>query len=298
MSNLLVDFSNAIADAVEHAGRSVVAIHEGGQSGVSGTIWRQGVIVASEHTLHGRDEVTVTLPAGAKATATVAGRDPGTDLAALRLSAADTPAQSSATGDLKIGHIVLAVGRRPSGGLTATHGMVSATGAAFRTWSGGRIDRSLRLDLMPYPGFSGGPLVDATGRVLGINTSGARRSVLTIPRETVERVVEQLLTKGRVARGYLGVGVQPIALPPALAHAGNDRGLLVITVADGGPAQTAGLIVGDILVSGEGQSLNVPSDLHAALDSENVGKPYRIRLLRGGSPTEITVTVGERGRQR
>jgi S1-C subfamily serine protease len=297
MSNLLVDFSNAIADAVEHAGRSVVAIHEGGQSGVSGTVWRDNVVVVAEHTLRGRDHVTVTLPSGEKSTATVAGRDPGTDLAALKLSTtpAAAPGQLAPTAELKIGHVILAVGRRPSGSLTATHGLVSATGGAFRTWSGGRIDRSLRLDVMPYPGFSGGPLVDASGRVLGINTSGGRRSILTIPTETVDRIIDQLLQKGHVARGYLGVGVQPIAV--AGGHAGSDRGLLVITVADGGPAQKAGLIVGDILLSGEGQPLSTSSDLHVALDSENVGKPYRIRLLRGGQPTEIAVVVGERERQ-
>ncbi len=298
MSSLLVDYSKAIADAVEDAGRSVVAIHEGGQSGVSGTIWRESVIVVSEHTVRGRSELTVTLPGQDTATATVVGRDPGTDLAALKLPSATTAAQIAPADGLRVGQMVFAVGRRTSGGLTATHGIVSAIGGAFRTWSGGRIDQSLRVDAMPYPGFSGGPLVDARGQVLGINTSGPRRSVLTIPAQTVDRVVDQLLTKGRVARGYLGVGVQPVALPPAIAaSSGADRGLLVITVADGGPAQKAGLILGDILIVGEGQSLRTPADLHAALDSENVGKPYRVRILRGGTPTEITITVGERGRE-
>lgn len=299
MSTLLIDFSNAIADAIEQAGRSVVAIREGGQHGVSGTIWREGAVVVSEHTIRGRNEVTVTLPDGNSVAATLAGRDPGTDLAALKIADAGTPVELASIGDLRIGQMVFAVGRRPSGGLTASHGIVSAVGGAFRTWSGGRIDQSLRLDAMPYPGFSGGPLVDARGRVLGINMSGPRRSVLTIPTQTVDRVIDQLLKKGRIARGYLGVGVQPVGLPPAIAASvGTDRGLLVITVADDGPALKAGLIVGDILIGGDGQPLSSPSDLHSALDPENVGKQYRLRLLRGGSPTEIVVTVGERGRER
>jgi S1-C subfamily serine protease len=298
MTSLLTDFSNALADAVERAGRSVVAIREGGQNGVSGTVWREGVVVAADHTLRGRDQATLVMPTGDSVSATVTGRDPGTDIAVLQLAGGKTvAAELGSTDELKVGHMVLAVGRRPSGGVTATHGIVSAVSGAFRTWNGGRIDQSLRLDVMPYPGFSGGPLVDFGGRVLGINTSGPRRSVLTIPRQTVERVVSQLLTKGRIARGYLGVGVQPVALPPAVTKsAGNDRGLLVITIAEDSPAHNAGLIVGDILLAADETALRETADLQSALDPENVGKTVGFRVLRGGSPKDVHVTVGERGR--
>jgi S1-C subfamily serine protease len=298
MANALMDFSNSLADAVERAGRSVVGVLEGGQQGVSGTVWREGIVVTAEHTIRGRKEVTLALPAGGTVTACVAGRDPGTDIAVLKLpSNGAATAAIGAAEQLRVGHLVLAVGRRGEDGLSTSYGVVSSIGGPWRTWQGGRIDRYWRLDLQPYPGFSGGPLVDAAGQVLGINTSGPRRSVLTIPLTTVEQVVNQLLTRGHVARGYLGAGLQAAQLPKTLQQQlglKRDMGLLIITIATDGPAERAGLMLGDLVLAMNGTALSDPADLQASLDSESVGKTARLQILRGGGLSEIGVTIGER----
>jgi S1-C subfamily serine protease len=297
MSTVLLDLSNAFADAVERAGRSVVSVNEGGRAGVSGTIWRDGLVVTAEHTIRGQQELTVELPAGGSSSATVVGRDPTTEVAVLRLKdALPASAEFADAAQLRTGNFVLAVGRRGKHGLAASHGIISALGAAWRTWRGGRIDQWFRLDLLPFTGFSGGPLVDAQGKVIGINTSGPRRSVMTIPTATVNRVVEQLLAKGRIARGFLGVALQPVALPNAHSSpaGGAGRGLLVIMLEPGGPAEKGGLMIGDIVVAIEDKPLTDPSDLQAALDPELVGKILPLRILRGGQARNLSLTVAER----
>jgi S1-C subfamily serine protease len=300
LSNTLVDFSNGLADAVDRAGQNVVAIVEGGQTGVSGTVWRDGVVVTAAHTLRGRDEATLILPSGDTTTAKVAGRDPGTDIAALKFSASGVnKAQLAPLQELKVGHVVLAIGRRPKSGVTASYGIVSAIGEGFRTWSGGRVDVGLRLDLSPYRGFSGGTLIDSQGRVIGINTSGPHRTVLTIPNTTVDRVVPQLLEKGHIALGYIGVGVQPVVIGEAMQRSAGvkqEAGLLVLMVSPAGPAEKAGLLVGDILLTVNGSAMSDPRELQAALDSESVGKQLKVTVLRGGKPSEATLTIAERGR--
>src|SRR5713226_2408006 len=290
MANTLVDFSNCIADAVERAGQSIVAIREGGAHGVSGTLWASDVIVVAEHTIRGQEELTaITLPSGRPAKGQVAGRDPGTDLAVIKLTEqGGVAAELADSAQARVGHVVLAVGRREDG-LSVSYGVISAVGGPWRTWRGARVDRYFRLDLLPYPGFSGGPLIDAHGRVLGINTSGPRRSVLTIPAPTVDRVVRQLLEKGRVSQGYLGAGFQPVRL-----QGQHGLGLLVVKVVPEGPAERGGLLVGDIVLALDGKALADPADVQTALDPETVGKPVRLQLLRGGRAAEIGVTVGER----
>ncbi len=195
--------------------------------------------------------------------------------------------------------MVLAIGRRPKSGVTASYGIISAIGEGFRTWTGGRIDVGLRLDLSPYRGFSGGALIDSQGRVIGINTSGPHRGVLTLPNTTVDRVVTQLLEKGHIARGYIGVGVQPVEITESLRRSAGvkqESGLLLLMVSPGGPAEKAGLLVGDILLTVNDSAVSDPRELQAALDSESVGKQLKIAILRGGKPSEVTLTVAERGR--
>lgn len=296
MSSTLLDLSDGFANAVEHAGRSVVTVNEGGRAGVSGTIWRDGLVVTAEHTIRDEQELTIQLPTEASSSATVVGRDPGTDIALLRLKGnSPTAAEFADPRQLRVGHFVLAVGRRQGLGLAASHGIISALGGTWRTWRGARIDQSLRLNLLPFSGFSGGPLVDVQGRVIGINTSGPRRSVMTIPTATVNSVVDQLLSKGRIARGFLGVALQPVKLPNVPGpSAGAGRGLLVIMIEPGGPAEKGGLTVGDVVLAFGDQVVAETADLQEALDPEQIGKTLKLRILRGGQPNELAVTVAER----
>jgi S1-C subfamily serine protease len=297
MASSLVQFSDNLADAVEHAGASVIAVPEGGREGVSGTLWRDGIAVTAAHTIRGHDEVTVVLPTGEKLQATVAGRDYGTDVGVLKLMGPTGSASLADESRSRVGEIVLSVGRRGSDGLAATYGIISAIGGPWRTWQGARVDRWLRLDLNPFTGFSGGPIVNAGGEVLGIAISGPRRSVVTIPVSTVEGVVNQVLQHGRVARGYLGIGVQPVAFPEATRQSlgiSGERGLLVVTVASGSPAESSGLLIGDIIVTIEGSPVHGVRSLQAALDTENVGRSITLDIVRGGKMLKLPVIVGER----
>ena len=231
MPSTLVEFSKELANTVEKAGLSVISVLEGGRAGVSGTVWREGIGVAVEHTIQGRDEVTVILPSGQEAKASVTGRDPGTDLALLKLPT-DIPAATLADDSTaRPGEIVLSIGRRGTEGLAATYGLISAIGGPWRTSSGGRVDRWLRLDLNPFPGFSGGPIINAGCEVLGIATSGPGRSAAVVPAATVNRIVDQLLKHGHTVRGYIGIGIQPVAFPEdawqKLGMSGG-RGLLIM----------------------------------------------------------------------
>jgi len=297
MSSSLVEFSNSIADAVERVGTSVIAVLEGGREGVSGTLWREDLAVTAEHTIRGQNEVTVVLPNGEESKANVSGRDPGTDIAVLTIAQKSGAASLADESQARIGEIVLSVGRRGTDGLATTYGVISALGGPWRTWQGARIDRLLRLDLNPFTGFSGGPIVNARGEVLGIATSGPRRSVVTIPTSTVTRVVDQLLQRGRVARGYLGVGMQPVAFPDSARQAlgtNADRGLLVVTVASGSSAEQSGVLLGDIIVTVNGSPVHSLRSLQPVLDSENVGKQVHFEIVRGGKFVKLSVTVGER----
>jgi len=297
MSGFLVDFSNELANAVERAGASVISVPEGGREGVSGTIWRDGVAITSEHTIRGLDEVTVVMPSGETVTAAVTGRDFGTDIAVLKVPGGAASAVIADESQSRVGEIVLSVGRRKEEGLAATYGLISAIGGPWRSEQGARIDRWLRLDLNPFPGFSGGPVVNARGEVIGMATSGPRRSAATIPASTVNRVVDQLLRHGRIARGYFGVGVQPVAFPEGAARplgVEGDRGLLVVMVEPRGPAGNAGVLLGDIVVRIDGGELRGAHSLRAALDPEKVGHPVTVDIFRAGKLVQLNVVVGER----
>lgn len=309
-AGLLAGLSNDLAAAVEKGGQTVVAIHARRRIASSGVHWRPGVIVAANHTITRDEDIAVTLPDGSTSPGTLAGRDPSTDLAVLRLPEAPpvTPPSGAPTDAvaLRVGQFVLALGR-PGRSVTASLGVVSAVGGEWRTWQGGRIDQFVRLDLAIYDGFSGGPLIDPSGRVLGINSSGlARARAITIPASTVNRVADQLLASGRVARGYLGLAAQPVRLPEALQRSlqgqgdkaqGNkargDYGLLVVNVAPGSPADQAGILLGDILIALNGVPMRDPADVFGTL-SDRVGQPVEAQLVRGGTATTATITVGER----
>src|ERR1700733_4557512 len=297
MPSTLVEFSQQLANTVEKAGQSVLSVLEGGRAGVSGTVWREGIGVAVDHTIQGLEEVTVILPSGKETTVSVTGRDPGTDIAILKLPT-DTPAAAlGADSGARPGEIVLSIGRRGTEGLAATYGLISAIGGPWRTSSGGRVDRWFRLDLNPFPGFSGGPIINAGCEVLGIATSGPGRSAAVVPAATVNRIVDQLVKHGRTVRGYIGIGVQPVAFPEdAWQKFGisSGRGLLIIAVAPDSAARESGLMLGDVIVAIDGNALQSGASLQSMLDGESVGKPVSLSVVRGGQLMKVVVTVREK----
>lgn len=302
MDSAIVTLSNNLADAVERAGGAVVGINARQRMASSGVHWRSGVIVTADHTIRRDDEITVILPDNRTVTATLAGRDTSTDLAVLKLEGIDFPA--AAIGDvdsLKVGNIVLALGRSSDRSLTASWGVVSAKGGAWRTWRGGQIDQLLLPDLTLYPGMDGGPLVDTSGCVVGINTAGlSRRSDVTIPVSTINRVVNQLLEAGHIKRGYLGVGMQPVRLPDVLKkqlNLSSAGGAIAVNIEAGGPADKAGMLLGDVIVALDNNPINDTYDVLAMLGSESVGKTMQAQVIRGGALVELAIAIGERVRQ-
>jgi len=295
---VLAAVSDELSGAVQRAGASVVAIHARRRIPSSGVHWRAGVIVTAHHTLERDADIRVTLHDGRSVTAQLAGRDAGTDLAVLRAPLDDVPVAQQSAAALAVGRIVLALGRPWEGDVTASLGVISALGGEYRTWHGGRIDRLVRLDISIQDGFSGGPLVDARGEVLGINTSGlARRGAVTVPATTVDRVTTTLLEKGRVARGYLGVGLQPVRLTEALRRATareTSIGLLVTHVEGDGPAERAGVLLGDIVVGVNGRAVRDLRDVAAQLGPESIGQRVPFDVLRGGRAASIEIEVLER----
>jgi len=291
----LLSLSNELAGAVERVAAAVVAVHARPRLPSTGVHWRPGIIVTADHTVRSDEDITVARPDGRTVAASLIGRDPGTDLAVLRVQDIDLP--TADLGDprsLKVGHIVLAVGYGPR----ASWGIVSALGGRWHTWRGGEIDQLLRLDLTLYPGFSGGPLVDVQGRVVGINTSGLSRQLeLAIPVSTVARAADELIDKGRVSRGFLGVGLQPVRLPESLRRtltAAPEIGLIVVSVHPDGPAAKAGLLLGDVLVTLDDTPVGAPEDVQAVVGARSVGSTITATILRAGAPAEARITVGER----
>ena len=298
-SSTLAELSSQLAAAVERAGNSIVAIHARRRIPSSGIVWRDGLIVSASHTVKRDDEVPVTLPGGKSVTATVVGRDSATDLIALRIEDAKSHVAVKADADaLKVGSLVLAVGR-PGSEVAASFGIISAIGKGWRTWQGARIDTVLRLDLAVYDGFSGGPLVDASGAVLGVNNSAlARGTPVTLPAAAVDRVLDELLEHGRVRRPFVGVAAQPVALSASIVkhhELADDTALLIVSVADGSPADSAGVLVGDVLLEANGKSLARPTDLLDALSDVPVGESLRVKVLRGGTVKSVSVTPTDRG---
>jgi S1-C subfamily serine protease len=288
--NSLAELSRELAQAVEAGEQSVVAVHGRPHVPSSGILWRDGVVVTTDHTLKRHEDLTITLPSGSTIPATFAGRDTGTDLAVLRITEnGAAAAKTSDAASIKAGNFVLALGRRGENGVTVSFGVISAIGSAWRTWRGGQIDRFIRPDLNIYVGFSGGALVDVEGRLIGLNTSALTRgSGVTIPVSTVSRVVSDLLTQGRVRRGFLGVGLHPVALPD------GRTGLIILSVESNGPAAKAGVFVGDVLMALEGQPVTDTDDVQAHLSGDHVGKPVTADFVRGGSPHTLTLIPAER----
>jgi S1-C subfamily serine protease len=302
MENPLIALSIELAATADRAGRSVVAVNARWRNSSSGVIWRKDVIVTADHTIRREEEIRVTLPDGRAAVAELAGRDPGTDLAVLKVETADAPtARPAAPDSVKTGNLALAIGRAEQTGVNAAMGVVSNASGPWHTWRGGKLDRFLRLDIGLYPGVSGAAVVDAEGKLIGIATAGlSRTSLLAIPAATIDRVTDELLRQGHIAHGYLGVGLQPIPLPEHLRTKlkSAKAGLIVLSAESDGPAGQAGVVIGDVLIALDGKPVTGTDDVQEFLAGDRVGKPLKASILRGGELVEKTITVGERPRRR
>ncbi len=294
----LSELSNNLAEIVAHAGGAVVAIKTDRRFAPSGIHWRKGIIVTSDESLQSYDGISIVDPNGRTVPVTLLGRDPSTDVAVFKLEDNDIPiATISAAATLKVGHLVLGVARSIEGDVRSTMGTISVITGSWQSMSGGTIDRYIRPDITFNPGFAGGALVDAAGQVVGMNTSGRRGTALTIPAETVDRVVEQLTTKGRIVRGYLGVGMQPVRLPQNLVttlNLANSHGVTLVNVEPNSPADRAGMLWGDVLVTLDGIGVGDPGDVRSILNHDRIGQTIPAQLVRGGNVVELSVTIGER----
>jgi S1-C subfamily serine protease len=300
-NSILETISNEFAAAAEKAGASVVAVHARRSMPTSGIEWKKGVVVTVHHGVQRDEDIKVLLPGGRAVSAKLAGRDPSTDLAVLRIE--DGSSLAPELGDstsLRLGHLVLALGRTRRGDLVASSGIIGGISGEWRSRRGGRIDQHIRLDLALYPGFSGGPLLNAKGEVVGINTQGfGHGRAVTIPLVTVDRVVEELLEKGHIARPYLGIAMQPVEVPENMRSelpAETRAGLLVMHVEKGGPAEKAGVFLGDVLFELGGKTVEHVDAIQDSLATAKVGDVLQIRMIRAGEIKTVSITPGERAR--
>ncbi|MCB8982236.1 MAG: trypsin-like peptidase domain-containing protein [Ardenticatenaceae bacterium] len=297
MSNVLTELSDTLANTVANAGAGVVRVEGRRRIPATGIVWStEGLIVTAHHVVSRDENIQIGLPDGRSTTATLVGRDPATDTAVLRADAADlTPFTESNKQELGVGNLVLALGR-PGKTVQATLGIVSALGDSWRTRMGGQVDRYLQTDVVMYPGFSGGPLVDAYGRLAGMNTSALMGGVsLAIPTATLARVTDALVAHGRMKRGYLGVSTQRVKLPDELREQlGQKSGLLIVSAESGSPASAAGLTLGDTIVTLDNEKVRDHDDLLALLTGERVGTAVPVSIVRGGQVQQVQVTIGER----
>jgi S1-C subfamily serine protease len=299
MSTEWTAISNALADRTEHTARFAVAIHTGARGSTSGLIWRPGLIVATEHAVRREEEIPVTLPDGQVANAKVAGRDASTDIALLKCAAATAQVATTADGrSLKAGQLALVVGRTRASGPVATLGMVSLVAGERRLWGGALISPYVRLDVA-LPGIAiGGAVIDAQGEIIGIATPKfAPAGALAVTASTLNRVVDALLSTGHIPRGYLGVGMQPVRLPDNLRvslQRQEKTAAMVLEVEPTGPADRAGVVIGDILIGINGKAVMRLEDVQAHLHGEQIGKTIHAEFVRGGVKREAEIVVTER----
>ena len=292
----LVALSDATAQLVERAAVSIVSVRGGGRSHLSGIHWRSGIIVTAEEVLEHDENIQLTLPGGRSVEAALVGRDPTTDVAVLRFQPDGLPTASPAKAALRAGEAIFAVGNH-DGTALAAFGIVALASGAWRSSRGGTIDEFLRLDLTLSPAAEGGALIDAQGRVLGMTVLGPRQRPLAIPTSTIERAVDQLLTRGHVFQAYLGAGLRPLRRErrqDSSPAAGGGRGLLVIDIDPEGPAKKAGLLVGDVITNWNGKAIDRVRDVIYMLGPESVGTSVGLGLVRGGATATLQVILGER----
>ena len=290
----LQSLSNEVSELIEKASESVVLV-EGKRFPASGIVWQKNLIVSADHLLPRTNELHVTTAKGESISGIIAGRDPSTDVALIKIQSDLQPFEQSSE-RLKAGQLVATLGRANGGRVLAVLSMVSGVDGEYKNWRSGTFDQFIRLDTGSFPGFSGSALLLPDGKIAGMNTSVfSRHFGLTVPASNIERLVQRLATKGTLGRPYLGLMMQPIRLPKKLQEvASTEIGLLLIGTENGSPAEQAGLIVGDIVVRLHGKTLNSLEDLHELLKPESIGTDIKLTILRGGKIEDVQLKVGER----
>jgi S1-C subfamily serine protease len=295
--------SDQLAGVAQQLDKSIVCVDGGHRIGSTGIVWRAGIVVTASHMLRRTDHIDVIFGDQTRSPASFVGRDPGTDVAVLRLENASlgTPAQLSEVSKLRLGQLVLALGRSRLGDLAATSGIIARLGAAWQTWRGGKMDRLLRPDVTLYAGQSGSALVDSSAKVLGMNTSAlARGATITVPTATVERVVNEILEHGSVFRPYLGLAMQPVALPKELAgklKIARESALMVMQVESDSPSAAAGMMLGDIILGINAQPAAGIEDIQQALRSAKREDSVDLEYARGGQLGSAKVKLADRPRR-
>jgi S1-C subfamily serine protease len=290
--------SDGLADAVERVSPAVVRLYGRRRRPASGVVFADGMVLTASHAVEREEDLSVELHDGRTLAANFVGRDAGSDLTVLAVEELGVEAATPVEGEARVGQLALAVGRSGRDrGVKATFGIVGAVGGPLRTRWGGRLDRYIQTDATPYPGLSGGALVNVHGRVMGVVTSGTSRGIsLAVPADLAWRTASTLAEQGSVKRGYLGVLSQPVRLPEShKAGLEQNGGLLVGGVEEGSPADGGGVMLGDVMVSLEGHAVEDTEDLLSLLVGDRVGRGVTVEVLRGGELVTLQVTVGERG---
>lgn len=296
--NIFTELSEAMADAAERAGQSTVLVDARRRIPASGIAIAKDLILTADHVVERDEDIRILLGDGTETTARLAGRDPGTDLAVLKLDSAQAaPAQVAKT-PARVGQFVLAIARPSKNGIESSFGTVNAIGGPVRTGRGGMLEQYIKTDVVSYPGFSGGPLINGEGQVYGINTSGFRSGgAITIPAAVAWKTAEALAKHGKIKRGYLGIRSQTVNIPAearSQLKREQDTGLLIVGLEPESPAGKGGIMVGDILVGVAGQPIEHHDELFARLSGDVVGKSTPLDVLRGGKLQVVNVVVGER----
>ncbi len=300
MATDLQNLSNELAETVERAAASIVAVHARRGIGSSGIAWRDNLILTASEGVRAEEGIKLLLPDGRVATARLRGRDSGTDLAVLETDASDLrPLEFAGDTALKAGQLAIAVGRTANTGPIASFGIVSGVSGEWKTWRGGKLNPFVRLDISSYPTLSGGAALDASGKLIGLVSTGlSRSSVFAVTGSTIDRIAGKLSQQGYVSRGFLGVALQPVALPEKMKEQlKQDTGIMLLGIEPDGPGAVGGLIMGDVLVAGDGQPLAQPEALAELLERTPAGQIVKFKVLRAGAVQDLDVRIGERPRR-
>lgn len=288
--------SNQMADAVERIGAALVLVNGRQRQPASGLVYAPNLVLTADHVLEREDDLTIQTHDKRTLPAQFVGRDLATDLAVLRVADLGLEAAALSEEKARVGQMVMAVGRTANDGPMASSGVISIIGGPLRTGRGVTLERFIRTDATPYPGFSGGPLIDMQGAVTGILTTGLVNGVaLAIPMDIARNIADTLAKQGYIKRGYLGISSQLVNLPDSQrAGRTQEQGLLIVKVDENSPAQKGGLMLGDILVALDGHAINDSEDLQVLLAGDRVDKAIPIDVIRGNTLKTLQVTVGQR----